>query len=360
MIQIPVRTILLLSISVLCCACRGQAGPQEQSTLGSIVSELDKEIWSIYQDPANQYWFGSNGRGVFRYDGKTLMQFTREDGLAGNQIRSIQGDEAGNVYFDTPDGVSKFDPVANNGQGLLTTLKPTFSAVNEWKSEPDDLWFKGNGDINGVYRYDGTSLYHLKFPEFDLKAAYGFEQMNASFSPYGVYSVYRDQQGVLWFGTLSAGVYRYDGVSPTWITEKELTVLEDGRAPGVRSIIKDQDGHFWLSNTLHRYRIRQENGAVSYEKKEGIGRSATQPGMDFPYFISAVTDEKNGDLWLVTYGEGVWRYDGKTLVNYPIKNGEKEVSLFCVYQDRQGMLWLGTHGAGLYRFNGVDFEPYVW
>lgn len=349
--------ILLLSVMTTLSSCKGQLQKGEADTLPSIthsgktISKLDKAIWSIYQDKKGHYWFGSNGKGIFKYDGKNLVQFTGNNGLAGNQIRGIQGDNSGNIYFDTPDGISKYDG------HTFTTLKPIYSVQNKWKLLPDDLWFKGSGNPNGVYRLTGDSLFYLEFPEQDLEAAFGIKFDARQYSPYGVYGIYKDKKGNLWFGTLSAGVYRYDGDSFFWIAEKELTVLDDGRVPGVRSIIEDKDGNFWLSNTINRYRIdAAENGKIGYQKLPGIGQSNGKPKMNFPYFMSAVTDDNNADLWLLTYSEGIWRYDGKNVFHYPIKDGETDVLLYAMYKDNQGAIWLGTHNAGVYKFNGENFE----
>lgn len=356
--------LVLLYTLTLSGACSEQnqhknTGPDNRAaSIGKVVSALDQQIWSIYQDQDQNYWFGSNGSGVFLYDGTMLRQFSTEDGLADDQIRQIIGDSTGNVYFDTPQGVSKFD-----GQAF-TTLIPTFSPQNKWALQPDDLWFKGNGNKNGVYRYDGQSLIFLPFPEYDLETAFGRKFEESPFSPYGVYSIYKDKKGNMWFGTLAAGVCRFDGTSHSWISEKELSVLEDGRAPGVRSIIEDKDGNFWLSNTLNRYNIIGKKfigpgkNTLEYEKLKGIDRFDGKNEMEFPYYLSAVTDKENNDLWMVTYDSGVWRYDGKELFQYSIKNDDKTVFLLSIYKDRQGTLWLGTQNAGLYKFNGNEFEQF--
>ena len=51
---------------------------------------LDKNIRSIFQDKKGNFWFGTNGAGVYRYDGEKLQQFTEKDGLSNNQIQHIQ------------------------------------------------------------------------------------------------------------------------------------------------------------------------------------------------------------------------------------------------------------------------------
>ena len=67
---------------------------------------------------------------------------------------------------------------------------------------------------------------------------------------------------------------------------------------------------------------------------------------------------RTGVLWMATYGYGVWRYDGEKVTRYPVKDGDKEITLFSIYKDNRGDLWLGTHEAGAYKFNGKTFEKF--
>jgi ligand-binding sensor domain-containing protein len=157
---------------------------------------------------------------VCRYNGKTLVNFTVRDGLASNQIRGIQEDKVGNIYFTTYAGISKFD-----GRAFTTLSVSVSSAPTDWKLQPDDLWFVGPPDAGGVYRYDG----------------------------------------------------KVDG---------------------------------------------------------------------------------SGALWMATYGEGVWRYDGMRTAHYPVNDANKVLTLFSIHKDNQGVMWVGTHSAGAYRFNGTSFETF--
>ena len=70
------------------------------------------------------------------------------------------------------------------------------------------------------------------------------------------------------------------------------------------------------------------------------------------------TVDRTGALWMATYGTGVWRYDGKSITHYPVKDGDKAITLFSIHQDKQGVMWLGTQSAGAYKFNGKTFEKF--
>jgi ligand-binding sensor domain-containing protein len=329
---------------------------QEPSILsGDVVSAIDKSIFVIFEAKDNAFWFGSDGQGVYRWDGKAILHFTTAHGLSGNRVRSIQQDRSGNILVGSDGDVSQFDGRA------FRSLK--VAEKSEWKLAPDDLWFTGWQDEGVVYRYDGTMLHRLAFPKTAPGEDHIAKHPRAKFpgmiySPYDVYTIFKDSKAHLWFGTASLGVCRYDGTTFAWTPKTELGFAEDDSF-GLRSIAEDKDGRFWFSNTLHRFDVGHDQGAPA---GQGTGdlRLRKQPGVarvkDLPeVFMSSVKDKK-GDLWLATLRSGVLRYDGTRMTHYPVKEGNAIVTLYSIYRDRQDVLWVGTHEHGVYRFNGTAFE----
>ena len=349
-------TIFFLSMVSMCFSCKGHGA--ERGIIGETVSSLDTSIWYIFQDRHNNYWFGSDGNGVYRYDGKNTLHYTTRHGLCNDRVRGIQEDSSGNIYINTCNGISKFD-----GQAF-TTLRAITSPGDDggWRLHSGDLWFQGPQDSGVLYRYDGRTLYRLRFPKVPVAEEFTATHPrskfpNMVFSPYDIYSIYMDRRGVLWFGTGMLGVCRYDGVTHFWITERELGL--DSIAYGVRSTIEDKYGKFWFSRTLHSFDIhRNTGGRISYTEGNGMGDIGSSGSVDHSYFLSSLEDN-NGDMWVVTYNKGIWRYDGKSMIQYRIKDKDGQyATTFTIYKDRSGGLWLGTHAAGAYKFNGVSFEPF--
>lgn len=337
---------------------------------GENVSEIDKAISVIFQDKNNGYWFGSNGQGIY-YEPKSLsktvpkklIHFSTKDGLCNNHIREIKEDKSGNIFFNTVGGISKFD-----GQKFTTlVVLDTSASENEWELQPDDLWFKGNQNENGVYRYDGELLHHLKFPKHHLADAYYARFPNNTWSPYEVYFIYEDSKKNMWFGTSNFGICRYDGKSLSWMYEEHLTNIKGGGSFGIRSIIEDNEGKFWFCNSQYRYTIypaEKEKGLIDYKREKGFEGLKAANGGEFIYYLSIVEDN-NHQLWMATYDEGVFKYNlsaqngSEKIVHYPVKVGEKDLALSAIYKDNFGNLWLCTQDAGVYKFNGKTFEKFT-
>lgn len=352
--------ILHLGIYMSFSSCKGQSNPQNSKIsrhsieLGKTVSKLDNTIWNIYQDKKSNFWFSSKENGVFYYDGKGLTHFTQEDGLVSNQIRGTQEDSIGNLFFETTVGVSKFD-----GQSFETLkIKESDSSANGWNLDPNDLWFSIGFHAKGPYRYDGEYLHALQFPKSPQEDAFYSQARHGNYSPYSIYTIYKDRKGFMWFGTASLGLCRFDGQSLSWHYEAQLQTTASGGDFGARAIFEDNDGLFWFNNTRFRYDIQAStSNKLDYKKEDGIGYLNEQNQIEFPFFLS-ITQDNDAELWMLSYKNGVWRNNGKELIHYPIKDGETDVLLFSIYKDNQGILWLGTFNAGVYKFNGKSFEKF--
>jgi hypothetical protein len=60
-------------------------------------------------DKAGNLWFGTQGGGASRYDGKSFTNFSTTQGLVDNTILCLFLDKAGNIWFGTSLGPSKYD-----------------------------------------------------------------------------------------------------------------------------------------------------------------------------------------------------------------------------------------------------------
>jgi len=321
-----------------------------------VVTEIDPRIWVIHQGRNGDYWFGSNGNGVYRYDGQRIVNYTKADGLSGHQVRDIEEDAMGNVFISTTGGVSKFDGKRFAALELVEA-SPT---KDGWELNPDDVWIVSYPGNHGPYRYDGEKLYHLKLSKSPAEDAYRAKYPDINFSPSSVYSIYKDRRGHLWFGTASVGLCRYDGQTLSWMYEERLTTTPSGGAFGIRSVYEDRAGDFWVCNTRQRFEISPEvlledgHSLIKYEKKEGLPGAQSDTDKNFNYYPS-MTEDDAGALWMACGNDGVWKFDGKDVTRYTIGGGAYAIS---IYRDHEGKLWVGTVEQGIYTFEGASFEPF--
>lgn len=75
-------------------------------------------------------------------------------------------------------------------------------------------------------------------------------------------------------------------------------------------------------------------------------------------YIRRIFQDSKGDLWFGTVGEGVVRYDGKTLTYYTTKEGFSGNNVQGIAEDKEGNVWFGTTG-GVSRWDGKSFTNFT-
>jgi ligand-binding sensor domain-containing protein len=345
-IIMALSTALLLGILTAFTSCNVQnqqsveSKPEQTTSLqiGDTVSKIGNNIRCIFQDSKNNFWFATDGEGVFKYNEKTIIQFKDKHGLCSNFVWNVQEGKDGNIWFKTRDGICYFD------DKKFTTIK-----ADENILEPA-IYNYINDDLLIEHYYNGKSLVKIKLPQTSP-----LKNENNSRFHYDIYCTYKDSKGNLWFGTSNAGVCKFDGKTYTWLNNKALG------AP-VRSIFEDKNGIIWIGNNgygLLRYDGKTVTNFTKEKKLENPDFLKTSESKEGTLArVWTITDDKEGNLWIGTYDAGVWKFDGKTLTNYTSKDGLGSDAIWTIYKDKNDKLWFGTDGAGVYTFNGNAFKKF--
>lgn len=169
--------------------------PKAQLENANTIYAPDR-ITGIVEDKEGNLWFGTDGFGICKYDGKTFTNFTMEDGLCDNTINELMMDSKGNLWIGTYwGGVCKYD-----GKTFTNFTKEEMISGVEvsgfYEDKKGDIWFAAEN--NGVYRYNGESFTNLSTKE--------------GLATNGILSIFEDREGRFWFGGWG-GLFRYDGKS---------------------------------------------------------------------------------------------------------------------------------------------------
>jgi ligand-binding sensor domain-containing protein len=299
----------------------------------------------ILQDNQKKYWIGSNGQGLYVYDGKKIQNYTKEKGLCNNFVLGIEKDINGGIWLITRDGICFF-----NGKSFI-------DYSDSIKKAPWGMPKLTQGGIclpvfDGVCYYDGKNF--VKFAIHPYNYTPPFNSMNR---PYSIYCTFTDKSGNIWFGTQEKGVCRYDGKEFVFFNKYGLD------AAAVRCIYQDNKGTMWFGN----------NGAglFSYDGKE-LKNITTMQGLENKDFLEkkivkdtlgtmsrvwSINQDKNNNLWIATIDAGLWRYDGKKFVNYHQGNGLPGNSISKIFRNDKQELWFIVNGKYLYTLNGQKFVP---
>lgn len=306
-------------------------------------------IRAILQDSKGNYWFGSHNEGVGYYDGKSFEYFTTKEGLQDNQIRSIQEDKEGVIWFDTPKGVSSY-----NGK-TIKSYTVNDNSDSEWKKADIDLWFSA-GTMQGINRYDGQKMNYLAFPNPTTVHTGNI---------YAVTSLSKGKNNMLWIGTY-AGVFGYNGNQFTIINDETLRLTGESEKIHVRSILEDSQGRLWIGNNGIGVMLKSGDSIIHFSKEQGKLTPMNEFEANFKsqqftnntglQAVFAIAEDREGNIWFGDRDSGAWNYDGKTLTNYKVDTKLSSQMIYCIYEDHSKNLFFGMAEGGVYKFNGKSFD----
>lgn len=287
-----------------------------KTTSSSKLKNIDSQIVKPkngfncgFLDSKGNLWFGSNGGGVYRYDGRSFEKFTEEDGLSNNQICAITEDKNG------------------------------------------DLWF---GTARGLSRYDRKNFTTIAIPQSDTSSVW-LDKVFPIVNPNQVMSLLQDKKGDFWIGTNGAGVYRYDGKTFTQYLSNIGKVYEDSLQHNiVLSITEDLSGNLWFTSLSH--------GGVSRFNGDQFTHFKTEDGLSDNFVRTSYCDKK-GNIWIGTHGNrngGLDRFDGSKFTNFrKTDDGLPQNNIMRIFEDKAGDLWLGGGRDNLSIFDGKHFKEFI-
>ncbi|MBL7930339.1 MAG: hypothetical protein JNL60_00470 [Bacteroidia bacterium] len=234
--------------------------------------------------------------------------------------------------------------------------------------------------------------------------------------------IFEDSRGDLWFGTNGEGLYRYSqgkllrygdivgfvGSAVRAIAEDKKGNLWIATSSGLCKIEKESLDHPCFNNTcIHRHEVekefREHASTISklfyfYGRNEGLvnidlwcllvdrndeiwigsaGGAYRMTGNEFkafeipaadlkkypnafpePKLINHILQDRLGNIWFASNGNGIYRYDWQSLENISEKDGLSNNVVQSILEDKNGSLWFSTRFGGLSRFSEGQFTTF--
>ena len=252
-----------------------------------------------------------------------FINYSTESGLAQSQIRSIVQDKNGYLWLGTLAGLSRYDGRKFVNYSIQNGLidNQIFSLAAD---KTMGLWV---GTLGGINYFDG-----IKFHSYPFK-----EEMSEN----PVTAIGQDLTGNLWLTTSGSGICKFDGSNFEYFTEENGIVNNN-----VRALCVDDKGLVWFGT---------KNGLCFYN---GRGFKTLDTTTHQPRNVSNIFMDRKKNLWISTFGEGVYRYDGRTFKNYGEADGLINNWVRSAIEDSNGNIWFATR-YGLSRFDGKTFTQFT-
>jgi ligand-binding sensor domain-containing protein/two-component sensor histidine kinase len=295
--------------------------------LAKITEIKADEIFDLLFVADGSVWIATLENGALLYNPSTdeVTQYSENEGLAVNQVRSLMEDDWGTIWMGTSGGgVSRFSgqqfQYFSTNNGL-----PGHQVYSITEDLSCNIWI-GVGD-QGLCRIDTES---------------GIVAQDSLLKTGKIKALFTDLAGRVWVGSNGNGISIYDqdtvinlnmqsGLSSNWISAIELH--------GAKHYVATLGGGINILTPLD-----------STHRSFDVDIFSESRGVDNR--ISDMASDRYGRLWFcsLSAGVGVMLPNGDVL-QFDESHGLPSTSVRSLAIDESGWLWLGMAGSGLARMN---------
>jgi len=303
----------------------------------------NSHVKAIRQDRKGYIWFGTQ-EGLSRFDGYRFTNYGERDGLGHVIVNDIVEDRQGRLWVGTNGGgVARLiddprEPLPPHQSASSPGERRKFvnfrvgdsaqsNQVNALLFDAhDNLWVATDA---GLYRAAAGQGYDLKF------------ELVAPHSDVGIdMAAFADRHGRLWFGVA------YDLVEVV-----QGRIIKYGPDDGVGrhglvSVVEDRHGRLLVANEHEVFEF--------IAPPDGQSRGQWRP---FPLAlapdqrVAAMKVDAGGALWVGTWN-GLIKYRNGKQTLFTTTQGLSSNVILALTEDRDGNLWIGTRGGGVCKFYG--------
>ncbi len=299
-----------------------------------------------------------------------FKHFTDENGLPCNVVYSTFQDSKGYIWFATEMGISRFDGI-------------TFKNYTTNEGLPDNTVFQFYEDWIGriwLRSFSGQLAYIInnKVVQYPMNYVIDLNKGKEGIMT----SIYTDKQKNLFVSYSSKVVVKID-------SQKRVTKFANNFFCLVKDSIywfefNNSDKTLWFANQNKKLllftnqdksdnpvliKLKNNNFLFANYNKLALFNKNIIYKTTFPSVISNLAEDKDGNIWISTYNDGIYYYkDGKISVNKPMTRGHAPLYNTKKYfngktvdfmQDREGNFWFATIDDGVYFLPTQEFKSYT-
>lgn len=224
-----------------------------------------------------------------------------------------------------------FEQTHSNLDGMVTEFVRKI-----YQDQSGNIWFGTNA--NGIIAYRNNSL----------KSFYINEDFNKNKG--AVRAITEDHKGQIWFAT-SNGLIKFDGENFTVYSEQDGLPFNE-----LWSVFIDKNGLIWLGSTKGIY---QFNG----DKFSKFNLPQSEVKNPLPMLANNLVfkflEDRNGTLWLVVDGNGIYKYENENFTQLTKETGLTDNNIADIFEDRKGNIWIGSFNGGVSKYDGQTFTNFT-
>jgi ligand-binding sensor domain-containing protein/serine phosphatase RsbU (regulator of sigma subunit) len=278
-------------------------------------------IKNVYQDGEGNIWVGTYGNGMERLLDEAFMFYHFDKLKLGKNILSVFADEK-DVWLGGEKYLMKFDRDKHltntnaNIQGL-----PEDHITSICKDSKGNMWI--GTETHGAYLMVSghNSASHLLFSQNSLENSVNNITTKGSY-------VYVSTKN---------GIFQYD-ISHN--TKKHFTTIEGLPHNNIMMTYPAKNNDVWISTkTSFLYSLNKSNHYKYFKNNVELE-------------MKAMSEDIAGNLWIASYGDGVFKLGKDTSFRFVTENNLKSNYCYALLFDGISDMWVG-HRLGLSRINSL-------
>ena len=318
------------------------------------ASLVDDRIRALSEDLLGNFWIGTlGGLGVFDRSSRTFQRIAQgpsrpaagQMSPAHRGVRAILEDRAGVLWVGTEGGLDQLDRASlTTVHALVPGTERRDAQIRElFEDSAGRLWVATQGGLKLFDRETGSFRHYRNDPANPT-----------SLSADDVVSIYQDSGGVLWFGTLRAGVNKWHPAAWSFgHIKRDPSAASTMSSDNAFAFAEDRRGDLWIGTFGGGVnRLDRASGRFTQFRHDPEDPSSLSDDR-----VSSLLTDDTGTLWLGTAAGGLNRFEaGAGTFTRFSHDPERPASLsgngvMSLFEDSSGALWVGTFGAGLNRFD---------
>jgi len=289
----------------------------------------DKAVLSLFEDQQGNIWVGTSN-GLDRFRDAKLTTIGAKEGLPSSRTQSILGAKDGSLFvFCENGGLARL----KDGVPTLISRKEdasTYYGHTLYESKDGSVWA---GTSAGLVQY-GENRLILHRPSGQLLGRF-------------ISAINEDDEGMILATSDTLAIRYKDGKTFPFTIHGQTTPLSE---PGnyTFTIYRDPEGTLWFGTVKGLFKFAR--GASPQKSR--------QNQIDFP--VTSISQDDHGNLWLGGRRPGITRFrmnDGK-VTHYTEEDGLFNSYPTSALSDLDGNLWISTPN-GIYMANGRDLDDFA-
>lgn len=309
------RNILLLVL--LCFSCLPLTGQQLPVLKYTTSHGLGHQVvYRIHQDPEGLLWF-STDNGLTRFDGRLFKNFTAKDGLRSNFIFSAADHDTTMLVSTFGGGVHSFDghtftPLPGLSESVPYPINLLYRDATLWITDRDFNLYRFREGRTRQFKKPRDIFYHNVKP-LDSGVFIGSTKIFIGKAesdslreipidrpwPNTSYLNIVPLSGTEWLVSSSAALYRLNV-----ITHRATLVMEGDFSAGTKNMVRVNDD-IWVAETKGRVWKLSADLKIHELMFDNV-------------VVNDLFVDREHNLWLATYGHGVWCLPGTSIKKHEL------------------------------------------